>query len=177
MGASITTLPGLGDLDRAAYHEIPLGMESFKGKGLVLVAGVWRLVIGSPAWAFFFGRQTVAGWDAPGKAWNRAPGSDTNPAPPAYESRPKPGSGISAVDPVIEEPMANATNTQFALTPGAVQMDTVTGSLSTTGAGVSMSTTSNGNTIASVETQPWMDWIPWILLLGAVVMVLRRNKE
>lgn len=183
-------MPGLGDLDANAWSEIPLGMDAFSaaGRGLIRWRGWWRIVVGSPAWGFFYGRNTVPGWDAPGMPWHTPePGGDRwdqsaderqQPGPaPAMPSRGPDVSG-SGLDTLGDPIMANATNTTFAVTPGSVEAD-AKGNLATSGASVDLTTSGTGDTTATVRPRArgWMDWLPWIFVLGAVGMVLGRKKE
>lgn len=82
------------------------------------------------------------------------------------------------MDFVIDPDMGNATNTSFAVTPGQVQTG-AHGSFATAGASVDMTTNGTGDTTATVRvgSRSWMDWLPWIFLLGAVGMVLGRRQE
>lgn len=188
MGANLTSpaMPGLGDLDAQAWSEIPLGMDAFaaSGRGLVRVRGWWRIVIGSPAWSFMYGRPEVPGWQSSGQE-TRPPGDDVAPIAPAYESpatpsgpAPNPIVPLGGMDPVIDPEMGTATNTSFAVTPGGVEAD-AKGNLATSGASVDLTTSGTGDTTATVRPRArgWMDWLPWIFVLGAVGMVLGRKKE
>lgn len=168
-----------------------MGMDHFagRGQGLVRRKGWWRIVIGSPAWAFFYGRPAVSGWDAPGMPWNTPePGGDRweqspderqQPAPaPAMPSRGPDVSG-SGLDTLGDPIMSNATNTTFSVTPGKASLEGSTGDLATTGASVQIATSGSGDTQATVRpgSRGWMEWVPWMLLAGAVMMVWKGKRE
>lgn len=186
MASDLTSLamPGIVDLDSGAWSDIPLGMDAFAsaGRGLIRVGGFWRLVIGSPAWGFFYGRATVPGWDAP----KRQP-STPQPGGDRWE---QPDNEIQApgdvpvvpkeigTDPLFDD-MGNATTSTFSVTPGTATVDAKTGSMATTGASVTLTTDEAGQTMAmwTPADAGWRHWVPWILLGAAVVMVLRTQRQ
>lgn len=171
MGASTTGWASrAGELDeRWAWLEIPLGMA--RGHGLVWRRRAWRLVIGSPAWSTFTGLPVEPAWQrdpSTGESWSDTAKTATDPAGDTL------GPVVGLEPDVI---MGLEPGNTFNITPGSVETDASTGSMSAAGAAVTLAT-SGADTQARVATaKGWMDWVPWILLAGAAMMALNRRKE
>lgn len=179
MGAP-TTLPiapgipgAVGSLDSGAWTEPPMGMEPFIGPkgGLIRFRGLWRLVIGSPSWASFYGLAEMPGWDAPGQEWNTA----ATPVPPAMAPIQDLASSIMTSDPAAwdsdeDVTMANTTTTTFAVTPGGVDSSAATGDFASQGASVQLETQ------ASVTTRAKWEWLPWVALAVVVWLASKARR-
>lgn len=167
----------VGSLDSMAYSAVPLGMDAFvgKGQGLIRWKGFWRLVVGSPAWGWFYGLPSVPGWDNPAE-WN-TPETWPTAGKTGEPSATPPMPSVPTLDLVLVDDMPNTTQTDFQVVPGGVTTDATTGSFASTGAAVSMTTSAQGQTKASVSSPPmgWSSWLPWLLLAAAVGLALKSS--
>jgi len=155
-----------------------MGMEPFIGRtgGLIRFRGLWRVVIGSPAWAFFYGRTELPGWDAPGQEWN----TEATPVPAAMAPMENVASSIITADPAALDSdedltMPNTTTTTFAVTPGGVDSSASTGDFDAHGAIVQMATEGTDTRATVTATAKW-EWIPWVALAAVVWLAAKARS-